>query len=143
MRVKDLRNIKDLRDLKDMSRDDVVELLDELRLITTKSAGDLVTGGRKTARKAVGAPDEGAVPAALIGGIVVGLIVGALFALVFTPFSGTEARRRLTTEAERMRERIPSAPRRGSNGGATWDDTPEALRSPRSGEPVTPGSTAP
>lgn len=139
MRVRDLRDIKDLRDLKDVKRDDVVELLDELRQIATKGAGDLLTGGRKGARKAIGAPDEGAVPAALIGGIVIGVIVGAVFAIVFTPFSGSEARRRLTTEAERMRERMPSAPSRGSNGGATWEETPEKLRSPRSGEPVSPG----
>src|SRR5687768_16878170 len=104
MRVKDLRDIKDLRDLKDMDRKDVIELLDELRVIASKSATELLGSGKKNARRAIGAPDEGAVRTALMGGVVIGMIVGAMLALVFSPFSA-EARERLTREVDRVRQR--------------------------------------
>ncbi len=122
MRVKDLRDIRDLKDLKDVDRKDVVELLGS---------------GRKNARRAIGAPGEGAVPAALIGGIVVGAIVGALLALVFSPFGSGEARQRLTKEVARIRERVPVKSKGvgDHNGGSLYppEDAPETMRSPRTG----------
>lgn len=137
MRVKDLRDIKDLKDLRDVDRKDVVELLDELRTIASKGASELLGSGRKNARRAIGAPGEGAVPAALIGGIVVGAIVGALLALVFSPFGSGEARQRLTKEVVRIRERIPAKTKgQGDHNGGSYyptEDAPETMRSPRTG----------
>lgn len=135
MRVKDLREIKDLSDLKDVDRKDVVELLDELKTIASKGANELLGTGRKNARRAIGAPDEGAVRFALLGGIAVGVIVGAMLALVFSPFSG-EAREKLTREVGRVRERATAG--RRENGGTSYyppEDTSDTLRSPRSGMP--------
>ena len=135
MRVKDLKDIKDLKDLKDVDRKDVVELLDELRVIAGKSATEILGSGRKNARRAIGAPDEGAVRFALMGGVVIGMIVGAMLALVFSPFS-REARERLTKEVGRVRERV-TVKRGGENGGSFYppEDAPETLRSPRTGTP--------
>ena len=135
MRVKDLREIKDLSDLKDVDRKDVVELLDELRTIASKSATELLGSGKKNARRAIGAPDEGAVPFALLGGVVIGMIVGAMLALVFSPFS-TEARERITKEVGRVRDRA-TVKRGGDNGGSFYppEDAPETLRSPSTGTP--------
>lgn len=135
MRVKDLRDIKDIKDLKDVDRKDVVELLEELRTIASKGATELLGSGRKSARRAIGAPGEGAIGFALVGGIAIGMIVGAMLALVFSPFS-TEARERLTKEVGRIRER--ATVKRGSeNGGSFYppEDAPETLRSPRTGTP--------
>lgn len=135
MRVKDLKDIKDLKDLKDVDRKDVVELLDELRVIASKSATEILGSGKKNARRAIGAPDEGAVRFALMGGVVIGMIVGAMLALVFSPFS-REARERLSKEVGRVRERA-TVKRGGENGGSFYppEESPETLRSPRTGTP--------
>ena len=135
MKVKDLRDIKDLKELKDLDRKDVIELLKELRVIASKSANELLGSGKKNARRAIGAPDEGAVRFALMGGVVIGMIVGAMLALVFSPFS-TEARERLTKEVGRIRERA-TVKHGGQNGGSFYppEDAPETLRSPRTGTP--------
>lgn len=133
MRVKDLKDIK-VGELKDVDRKDVVELLDELRTIASKSATELIGSGKKNARRAIGAPDEGAVRTALMGGVVMGMIVGAMLALVFSPFS-TEARERLTKEVGRVKER---ALKRGSDNGGSFyppENAPETLRSPSTGTP--------
>src|SRR3989304_9492159 len=94
MRVKDLKDLRDIKDLKEVNREDVVELLAELRVIATKGANELLGTGKKSARRAIGAPSEGAVTLALIGGIVAGVIVGALMALVLSPFSARRGRQR-------------------------------------------------
>ncbi len=135
MKVKDLKNIKDLRDLREMDRGEVVELFDELRTIASKSATELLGTGKKSARHAIGAPDEGAVRFALLGGIAIGVIVGAMIALVFSPFS-VEARERLTKEVGRVRDR--ATVKHGSqNGGSLYplEEAPETVRSPRTGAP--------
>ncbi|MGH2378030.1 MAG: YtxH domain-containing protein [Candidatus Limnocylindria bacterium] len=136
MRVKDLSEIRDIKDLKDVDRKDVIELLDELRTIASKSATELLGSGKKNARRAIGAPGEGAVSMALIGGVVLGMMVGALLALVFSPFSRGEARERLTKEVSRIKERAPAA-MRGDDGGSFYppESAPETMGSPRSGSP--------
>ena len=135
MKVKDLRDIKDLKELKDLDRKDVIELLEELRVIASKSANELLGSGKKNARRAIGAPDEGVVRFALMGGVVIGMIVGAMLALVFSPFS-TEARERLTKEVGRIRERA-TVKRGGENGGSYYppENAPETPRSPRTSTP--------
>lgn len=128
-----VRDIKDMRDLRDLDTSDVIELLDELRAIATKSATGLLGEGRHRARRALGVPGEGAVSAALIGGLVVGLIIGAAFALIMSPFSGGEARRRLTEQVERARERMPQM-QRGGNGRSVYSEPPLGTAEP----PITP-----
>ena len=123
MRVKDLKDLRDIKDLKEVNREDVVELLDELRVIATKGANELLGTGKKSARRAIGAPSEGAVTLALIGGIVAGVIVGALMALVLSPFSAGEAR-------------LPEQGR-GNGRGMYPHEEPETQRSPSTGLPET------
>lgn len=132
-----VRDIKDVRDLKDMSATDAFELLDELKAIFSKQATDLTRQGRDRARKALGVPDQGAISAALIGGIVAGVIVGALMAIVFAPFSGAEARRRLGEQVDRMRERAEATA--GGNGQTPYPH--RAPASPVTGVPVGPATT--
>ena len=136
MRVKDLKDLRDIKDLKEVNREDVVELLDELRVIATKGANELLGTGKKSARRAIGAPSEGAVTLALIGGIVAGVIVGALMALVLSPFSAGEARQRLVREVDRVRERLPEQGR-GNGRGMYPHEEPETQRSPSTGMPET------
>lgn len=116
MRMKD---IKDVRDLRDMNTNDVIELLDELRAIATKRGTELLAQGRTQARKAIGAPDEGAVGIALIVGILLGAAVAAVVTLLMSPMPGPEARRKLTEQMEKVRERVPAA--RPGNGRAAYE----------------------
>ena len=133
MRIKD---IKDVRDLRDISSNDVIELLDELRVIASKRGTELLGQGRAQARKAVGAPSEGAVSTALVVGIVLGAAVAAVMTLLMSPMRGTEARRRLTERVEKVRERA----RPDGNGRAHSYErvTPTAEMGTASGSLSTP-----
>ncbi|MDE3192462.1 MAG: YtxH domain-containing protein [Chloroflexota bacterium] len=104
MRMKD---IKDLNDLKELNTNDVVALLDELRGIATRRGTELLAQGRAGARRAIGAPDEGALGTTFFVGVIVGAAIGALVAMLMTPTSGREARRRLGQQVDRARERMP------------------------------------
>lgn len=119
MRMKD---IKDMSDLKEMNTGDVVDLLDELRAVATKRGTELLAQGRAGARKALGAPDEGAVGSAFFVGVLLGAAVGALVALLMTPLEGREARRRLSEQVERARERVPEM-RPDGNGRSVYEQT--------------------
>ena len=128
MKVKDLSHIKDISDLKELNTNDVVELLDELRAIAMKRGTELLGQGRQQARKAIGAPAEGAIGGALLFGIVLGAAVAAVVTLLMTPMRGDEARRRLTEEVERVREKMP-ATRPDGNGRSIYEQermTPSA-----------------
>jgi YtxH-like protein len=117
-----IKNVKDVSDLRDMSTSDVVDLLDELRAIATKRGTELLAQGRAGARKALGAPDEGGVGWAFLVGVLLGAAVGALVALLATPTTGPETRRRLTEEVDRARERIPEI-RPDGNGRSVYERT--------------------
>lgn len=128
MKVKDLSHIKDISDLKELNTNDVVELLDELRAIAMKRGTELLGQGRQQARKAIGAPEEGAIGGALLFGIVLGAAVAAVVTLLMTPMRGDEARRRLTEEVERVREKMPVT-RPDGNGRSVYEQermTPSA-----------------
>jgi len=99
MRIKDLR---DLRDLRELSTNDVVDLAGELREIAAKRGLELLGQGKVQARRAIGAPGEGAVPLAVFAGIALGLVMGAIFASLATPVRGQEARRKLREQAGRL-----------------------------------------
>ncbi len=79
------------------------ELLDDLKDEAGKRASGVFGEGRKQARRAVGAPDENAVPSAFILGLLVGVALGALIALLVTPLSGEQARRRITQQVDKAR----------------------------------------
>ena len=127
-----LHDIRDVNDLKDMSSNDVVDLLDELRAIAPKRGTELVQQGRVQARKALGAPEPGAVGGALLFGLVLGAAVGAIAAALWTPMAGREARRRLAAQAEQMKERMPEMSH--SNGRPAV--APEMASPPRSYETI-------
>jgi hypothetical protein len=117
MKLKDIREMNDLRDL---SSGDMADLLDELRAIATKRGTELLAQGRAGARKAMGAPDPGAVGAALVVGMMLGALVGACVALFMTPMAGREARQKLVKQVDQVRERIPEM-RTGHNGRARYE----------------------
>jgi len=127
-----LRDIKDASDLRDMSGNDMADLLEELRVIATKRGTELFQQGRVQARKAIGAPDPGAVGSAFVIGVALGAAVGAVVAMLMTPIPGREARQRLAHEAERVKERMPEM-RAGANGHRYAADVVE---------PPMPASTA-
>lgn len=116
MRMKDIGKIKDLRELREINTNDVIELLDELRGVATKRGGEILGQGRHQARRAIGAPDDGAVKGALVFGLLLGAALAAVVTLLVTPMAGREARRRLSEEVERVRERVPTTVRANGNG---------------------------
>ncbi len=120
MKIKD---IKDVSDIREMSTNNVIELLDEMRAIATKRGTELLAQGREQARKAIGAPDEGALTTWFLVGVVVGAISAAIATLLMSPMAGPEARRRLNEEVERVRERTAAS----GNGRPSYERvTPSA-----------------
>jgi len=87
-------------DLKDLKLD---EVLDEVRGAAVKRAAELLGEGRGQARRALGAHDNGAMFSVLTIGIVVGALVGAAVALLTTPASGSETRRKIADLRSRER----------------------------------------
>lgn len=93
----------DLSDLKGLKLD---ELFSELRDEATKRAGGLMSEGRgqvQRGRRSLADPNDGDMFGAFVLGLTVGALVGAAIALVMTPVTGTEARRRLGQKAEELR----------------------------------------
>ena len=116
MKIKDL---KDMRDLRDVSTNDVVDLLDELRVIASKRGTELFEQGRTQARRALGAPDGSAVTTAFVVGLLLGAAAAALATLLMTPMPGREARKRLTKQVETLRERSQMHP--DGNGRSIYE----------------------
>jgi hypothetical protein len=135
MRMKD---IKDVRDLREMNTNDVVELLDELRAIASKRGTELLAQGRTQARKAIGAPGEGAVGTALVVGIVLGALAAAVVTLLMSPMPGPEARRKLTEQVEKVRER--ARPEGNGRARAYERVTPTAEMGATGGSLATPSA---
>ena len=93
---------------------DLQDVVDELKGEATKRANDLFGEGKTEVRRAVGAHSDGAIFGTLALGLVLGAIVGAAIALLFAPFPGDEARRRLSESVEKVRTNEPAA--KGGNG---------------------------
>ena len=92
--------------IKDLKLDDV---LDDLRSQATKRIDDFITEGRKQARHAGGGHDDTALFSAFTLGILAGAIVGAAVALLITPFSGQQARAKLSEQVDKMRtDNVPN-----------------------------------
>ncbi|HUG55909.1 MAG TPA: YtxH domain-containing protein [Candidatus Limnocylindrales bacterium] len=115
--------------IKDMKLD---ELMSELRGEATKRAGDLLGEGRSQVRRAVGGHDDGAILGTFAIGLIVGAIVGAALALLLTPFSGDEARRRLGRRVEEMRA--------SDDWQRTGNGQPAGVGSAQTAYPGTPGA---
>jgi len=91
-------NVKDLQDV-----------VDDLRGQATKRANELLGEGKTEVRRAIGGHSDGAIFGTLALGLVLGAIVGAAIALLFAPFTGDEARRRLGESVEKVRTTDPAA----------------------------------
>jgi len=96
--------------LKDLKLDDV---FDDLRSQASKRIDDMLSDGRKQARKAGGGHDDTALFSAFTIGILAGAIVGAAIALLMTPFSGEQARAKLSERVDKIR----------SDNMTSWDST--------------------
>jgi hypothetical protein len=86
--------------LKDLKLD---EIFDDLRTQASKRLDDMLSEGRKQARKSGGGHDDTALFSAFTVGILAGALAGAAIALLMTPFSGQQARAKLSERVEKMR----------------------------------------
>ena len=86
--------------IKDLKLEDV---FDDLRSQASKRIEALLSDGRKQARKAAGGHDDTALFSAFTLGILAGAIVGAAIALLLTPFSGQQARAKLSERVDKIR----------------------------------------
>lgn len=116
----------DLSDLKGIKLD---ELLGELRDEAGKRASSLIGEGRgqvKSARRAIADPNDGDMFGAFVLGLSVGALIGAAIALLLTPVSGSEARRKLSEQAEKVRGDRPEweSGSLSDNGKTAYQTTP-------------------
>jgi hypothetical protein len=98
--------------IKDLKIDDVI---DDLRAQAGKRIEDLLSEGRRQARNAGGGHDSTALFSAFTLGILAGAIVGAAVALLATPFSGEQARAKLSEKVDKLRTDASAAP------GQPWE----------------------
>jgi len=82
---------------------DLQGVVDELKDQASKRASDFLGEGRSEARRAVGGHSDGTVLGMFALGLVLGAAVGAAIALLFTPFSGGQARRKIAESMEKVR----------------------------------------
>ena len=82
---------------------DLQDVVDDLKGEATKRANELFGEGKTEVRRAVGGHSDGAIFGTLALGLVLGAIVGAAIALLFAPFPGDEARRRLSEGVDKVR----------------------------------------
>jgi hypothetical protein len=88
---------------------DLQDVVDDLKGEATKRANDLFGEGKSEVRRVVGGHSDGTIFGTLALGLVLGAIVGAAIALLFAPFTGDEARRRLGESVEKVRTNEPAA----------------------------------
>ena len=112
-------------DLKDLKLDGVI---DDLRSQAGKRFDDMVGEGRSQARKAGGGHDDGALISMFTVGLLAGAIVGAAVALLMTPMNGTDARRKLSDQVDKMRS--------GAVLPGSGTSTPEWEKTNGNGTPV-------
>jgi YtxH-like protein len=87
---------------------DLQDVVDDLKGEAAKRANDLFGEGKTEVRRAVGGHSDGAIFGTLALGLVLGAIAGAAIALLFAPFTGDEARRRLTESVDKVRTTEPA-----------------------------------
>lgn len=101
--------------IKDLKLDDLV---DDLRSQASKRIDDLMSDGRKQARRAGGGHDDTALFSAFTLGILAGAVVGAAIALLATPYSGKQARAKLSEQVDKIRTDGSSPAWDAANGGS-------------------------
>ena len=109
-------SVKDLQDVVDELRGQATKRANDLFGEGTKRANDLLGEGKSEVRRAVGGHSAGAIFGTLALGLVLGAIVGAAIALLFAPFTGDEARRRIGESVEKVR---PGEPASKAGNGST------------------------
>src|SRR2546428_12852111 len=82
---------------------DLQDVVDDLKLRASKRASELLGDSKTEVRRVVGGHSNGTVLGMLGLGLVLGAIVGAALALLFTPVSGVEARRKLSERGGKVR----------------------------------------
>ena len=87
---------------------DLQDVVDDLKGQATKRASDLLGDSKTEVRRVVGGHSDGTLLGMLGLGLVLGAIVGAALALLFTPFSGDEARRKISEQVDKVRPTEPS-----------------------------------
>ena len=109
-------SMKDLQDVVDELKGQAGKRANDLLGEGTKRANDLFGEGKSEVRRAIGGHSDGAIFGTLALGLVLGAIVGAAIALLFAPFTGDEARRRLSESVEKVR---PTDPLTKAGNGST------------------------
>jgi len=109
-------NVKDLQDVVDELKGQATKRANDLLGEGTKRANELFGEGKSEVRRAVGGHSDGTLFGALALGLLLGAIVGAALALLFAPFTGDEARRRLGESVEKVR---PSESAAKAGNGST------------------------
>ena len=102
-------SVKDLQDVVDELKGQASKRANELLGEGTKRANELFGEGKTEVRRAVGGHSDGAIFGTLALGLLLGAIVGAAIALLFAPFTGDEARRRLSESVDKVRPTEPAA----------------------------------
>jgi len=92
--------------LKDLKLED---LFDDLRSQAGKRIDDMRSEGRKQARNAGGGHDDSALFSAFTIGLLAGALAGAAIALLMTPFSGRQARAKLSEHVDKLRSDVPTS----------------------------------
>jgi YtxH-like protein len=109
-------SMKDLQDVVDELKGQAGKRANDLLGEGSKRANDLFGDGKSEVRRAVGGHSDGAIFGTLALGLVLGAIVGAAIALLFAPFTGDEARRRLSESVDKVR---PTEPATKAGNGST------------------------
>ena len=95
--------VKDLQDVVDELKGQASKRANDLLGEGTKRANEMFGEGKSEVRRAVGGHSDGAIFGTLALGLLLGAIVGAAIALLFAPFTGDEARRRLGESVDKVR----------------------------------------
>jgi len=88
---------------------DLQDVVDDLKGQAGKRAAELLGESRSQVRSVVGGHSDSTLVGTFALGIILGALVGAALALLFTPMSGQEARRKLGENVEKMRSTEPTA----------------------------------
>jgi YtxH-like protein len=102
---------------------DLQDVVDDLKGQASKRASELLGESKTEVRRAVGGHSDVTVLGMLGLGLVLGAIVGAALALLFTPFSGDEARKKISEQVEKVRTNEP-AMTNGSSRPTSVSSTP-------------------
>ena len=118
--------------IKELKLDDVLE---DLRTRAMERIDELISEGRKQARHASGGHETTTLFSAFTIGILAGAIVGAAIALLMTPFSGTQARAKLSEKVDKLRSE--------NSDKVDWEEAPSPSGNGKAAGSYEPDYTAP